>query len=470
MSSRFAIFVARPLFQGSILVVLTLLFTALVPLQLLGSDQLNAPPEINQEEARDVVERAYLDILERYPDERGLYTYKRFLMDEGKSEEWLRQVLRDSAEGKQVSKRRQRQAYILYGVAALPLLFIGIAFYFRKSTKDFLLNSLLVIVSTGLACLALEISLRVMATYKDRRNEQSWAGIESPRPPPSNAAVFLRDIIQLSKHPGIIYELMPNLLVRFMGGTVTTDAGGFRTTPGSCDEQEPYTIIGLGDSVMFGWGVHDSETYLAYLAKSLDNDCVRIVNMAVPGYNTVMEVEVLKEKGLAYKPDLVIMHFVDNDLYLPNFIREKEKHIKLTRSYLLAALSRWQGSRIRTRPFDHLVRQPGEVPEEYAYMVGVDAYRNAMKQFRELSRENDFSILLLTNWDAPEYVRAMASELDIPILELGEPLLQYCREKGIAEFQGSVLTISKHDPHYSALAHRLVAGEVAGYLARDTFR
>ncbi len=459
-----------PCLHRGIMTLLLVCMLAALPGRMFGEEPHNTGSDLADQRAGDIVERVYLDVLQRYPDERGLYTYKRFLLEEGKSEEWLRQVLLDSEEGRQVGKRRQKQAYILYGVAALPFIFIGLAFYFRKSTRDFLLNSLLVVFSIGFACLLLEITLRVTAAYRDRKNVQSWTGVESPRPPRKNAAVFLGDIIQLSANPGIIYELMPNLFVRFMGGTVTTDSNGFRTTPGSCSDPDPYTILGLGDSVMFGWGVHDQETYLSSLARVLDKECVRIVNMAVPGYNTVMEVEALREKGLAYQPDLVMIHFVDNDLHLPNFIRKQEKHIKLTRSYLLAALSSWQGTRVRTRPFDHLVRNPGEVPEEYAYMVGVDAFRRAMKQFKELSLENEFKILLLTNWDAPEYVDEVAAELDIPVFELGEPLLRYCRENGIDEFQGSILTVSKNDPHYSALAHRIVADEINQYLLRHNLK
>lgn len=451
-----------------LLIVLFLISVVFVPATLFCKDTASDNSNLSENNARDIIDRVYLDVLQRYPDEGGLRTYTNFLVKEEKSEEWLRQVLLNSEEGQKVSRQKQKKTYILFFVSAFPLLFIGFAFYFRKNTRDFILNSLLVLFSIFIACLFLEIALRTTAAYKDHKNTNFWRNLDSSRAPKKNAAVFLRDIIQLSANPHLVYELMPNLFVRFMGGKVTTDENGFRITPGSCEQPEAYTILGLGDSVMFGWGVNDQETYFSHLTRYMPESCIRIINTAVPGYNTVMEVEALEEKGLAFHPDLVVIHFVDNDLYLPSFIRTKDKHITLTRSYLLAALSRWRGTKIRTRPFDNLVRISGDVPEEYQYMVGVDAYHQAMKRLVELSREHNFRILLLSNWTVPDYVNDITTKFKIPTVELGKPLQQYCREHEINEYQGSVLTISKTDPHYSDLAHRIVANEVYQNLLQDT--
>ncbi|GAB4333758.1 MAG: hypothetical protein Kow0089_02590 [Desulfobulbaceae bacterium] len=420
-----------------------------------------------EEQARDTVERAYLDILQRYPDERGLYTYMHALLEEGKSEAWLRQVLLASPEGRDVAARKRTRTRILYGIGALPLVFIGLAYVRRKNFRDFLLTSLLVVCSVLAACLALEIGLRVIASHRAERATEAWSGLSGTRAPEKNAAVFLRDIIRLSNNPRLVYELLPSLSVRFMGGRVTTDERGFRVTPGSCAEgKATKTIIGLGDSVMFGWGVNDEETYLSRMGEALDS-CVRVVNMAVPGYNTTMEVEALAAKGLELHPDLVLIHFVDNDLSLPNFIRRQDTHVTLTRSYLLAELSRWRGTRRRTRPFEHLVRNAGEVPEEYRYMVGTDAFRRALERLKKLADANGFRVLLLSNWEPPAFVREAGKDLSIPVIDLGEPLLRYCREHDIPDYQGSVLTISKHDPHYSPLAHRIVAEKILSHLREN---
>lgn len=79
-------------------------------------------------------------------------------------------------------------------------------------------------------------------------------------------------------------------------------------------------IIVLGDSFTFGVGVTLENAYPKQLEKMLNKKSssrpVEILNMGVPGYNTYQELILLKEVGLNYKPDLVIVGFVLNDVDL----------------------------------------------------------------------------------------------------------------------------------------------------------
>src|SRR5262249_1399115 len=126
--------------------------------------------------------------------------------------------------------------------------------------------------------------------------------------------VTLRQMIRHSNNPRIIYELIPDLSVQFMNKQVTTNSQGFRGSEHNISKgNQIIRIIGLGDSSMFGWGVTDEECFLFILQKYLNqsrsfNIEWEIINTAVPGYNAVMEVETLKEKGLHYKPDIVIVN------------------------------------------------------------------------------------------------------------------------------------------------------------------
>jgi hypothetical protein len=80
---------------------------------------------------------------------------------------------------------------------------------------------------------------------------------------------------------------MPNLTVTFLNQTVTINANGFRgdSIP-IAKNPRSIRIIGIGDSVMFGWGVKDEETYLAILSRMLNlryPECSwEIINMALP--------------------------------------------------------------------------------------------------------------------------------------------------------------------------------------------
>lgn len=67
---------------------------------------------------------------------------------------------------------------------------------------------------------------------------------------------------------------------------ITVDQMGFRKTQPSGDPHRP-VVVCLGDSVPFGAGVRDDETYPAYLAQLLSSKgfAVSVLNAAVPSYN-----------------------------------------------------------------------------------------------------------------------------------------------------------------------------------------
>lgn len=86
-----------------------------------------------------------------------------------------------------------------------------------------------------------------------------------------------------------------------------------------------FSILGLGDSFTFGTGVEVEDTYLWRLEDILNKkhgNMYEIVKAGVPGYGTDQEYIFLKNKGLEYKPDLVIIGFYINDVLdsvIPNF-------------------------------------------------------------------------------------------------------------------------------------------------------
>ena len=83
-----------------------------------------------------------------------------------------------------------------------------------------------------------------------------------------------------------------------------------------------FRILILGDSVTFGHGSVNEHTYPSLLEQMLrrwrpDVDW-QVWNAAVPGYNTSQELAQLLEVGPAFKPDLVVVGFFENDL-MDNF-------------------------------------------------------------------------------------------------------------------------------------------------------
>ncbi len=136
-------------------------------------------------------------------------------------------------------------------------------------------------------------------------------------------------IIQASEHDDIVYQLKPHLEGVFKGAPVEINPDGFRGPQVSLEKPEGVRrIVGIGDSHMFGWGVGNDETYLSVLESRLNREDPgkrkwQVLNFAVPGYNTKMEVATFEKRALAYDPDLVIIHFIGNDFAPPHFLDTK---------------------------------------------------------------------------------------------------------------------------------------------------
>lgn len=75
-------------------------------------------------------------------------------------------------------------------------------------------------------------------------------------------------------------------------------------------------ILAVGDSFTLGPYVNNQDTYPAKLEKYLRKEGVKVevLNAGVSGYTLKDELEYLEEKGLALKPDLIILGVYENDL------------------------------------------------------------------------------------------------------------------------------------------------------------
>jgi lysophospholipase L1-like esterase len=76
-------------------------------------------------------------------------------------------------------------------------------------------------------------------------------------------------------------------------------------------------VLVLGDSVTFGWGVSQGETFvdhMEYLLNELPGDRWQVINSGVNGYNTEQEATYLRIEGMRYSPDFVLLVYVSNDV------------------------------------------------------------------------------------------------------------------------------------------------------------
>jgi len=81
---------------------------------------------------------------------------------------------------------------------------------------------------------------------------------------------------------------------------------------------EAFKIVGLGDSIMYGVWLPAAETYLEQARQMLAGRSARpveVLNLAVPGYNTLQEEVTFAELGERLRPDLVLVHYWVDDVH-----------------------------------------------------------------------------------------------------------------------------------------------------------
>ena len=331
------------------------------------------------------------------------------------------------------------------------------------------------------ALLAAEIGMRVLNARADRAlfdRAQLAAGRPLPKGP-----LGLGDLIRATELPDLVYELRPSLeRVDYVGAAVSTNSDGFRrTAPTAPATDRTYRILGLGDSVMFGQGVSDGREYLARLEKSLSRDDPsrewQILNAAVPGYNTAQELAFLRARGLAFKPDLVVIGFVSNDVNLPSFLNQARDPWSLRYS----ALAAWLREERSERPGDVLAPAPTQatrvfrveadplkVDPRWRHLVGWSAVEAALDELKSLSDEHGFRVLLFSHRESEHSEEALeaARARGFATCNLAPRLGNYMREHGIKSYRGSELTVSETDPHPSPTHHRIASDGLQRALER----
>jgi lysophospholipase L1-like esterase len=318
-----------------------------------------------------------------------------------------------------------------------------------------------------------EAACRGWAYRQDgRRQEQA---LEAPSRVKPGEEARLGDLVRASRSADVVYELRPGLDVRFLDKPVSTSRAGFRDRDYPPEKPAGVArIVGLGDSVMFGWGVGDREDYLAVLEAKLEQEELaarfEVLNMAVPGYNGVMELATLKEKGLRYRPDLVIVGFCGNDMALPNFLQERNDYLSVRRSFLVDFVrGRLEAGVLVDRPVKVRWRDPQDedlarVPPRYAHMVGVDAYDRTLKELRRVADAEGFELLFLYYPVAPHEVRRLAESNGIAGFSVAPAVRRFVHHRGGLDAGRELLHVSRSDPHPSAEGHRLIADALLDHL------
>ncbi|MCE9616329.1 MAG: SGNH/GDSL hydrolase family protein [Lentisphaerae bacterium] len=260
-------------------------------------------------------------------------------------------------------------------------------------------------LSTVLALAVAEVGLRTFLKQMQARQSIDKLGeaakhlskerIHSSHP--------LAAIIRRSPDPLLIYELKPNLDMDFGHAMLHINSLGMR-------DSEEYTpakgtnvirIVGIGDSGMFGWSVQQDEDYLAVLETNLnaraDGRDYDVLNLGTPGYNTQLEVESLRAKGLAFHPDIVVVGWCDNDFGLPFFIPQEGQWDRRDVSYLyLLLFDRKRYADLALNQMnDQRQYDKSKIPEHFRNGMDVSGVKRSFEDLKAMGREHGFQILVM---------------------------------------------------------------------------
>ncbi|MFH1397314.1 MAG: SGNH/GDSL hydrolase family protein [Candidatus Omnitrophota bacterium] len=130
----------------------------------------------------------------------------------------------------------------------------------------------------------------------------------------------------IEEDPVLIWKQRAHLKKMFQGAEVITNSAGFRNREFSIEKNNStYRIICLGASDTFGWGVDFSKTYPFLLEQKLNKTGriknVEVINAGEIGYTTHQGLILFKNYLLKYKPDLITIAYILNDIDRYRFYR-----------------------------------------------------------------------------------------------------------------------------------------------------
>jgi len=229
----------------------------------------------------------------------------------------------------------------------------------------------------------------------------------------------------------------------------------------------------------FGLGVDQSACYSERLEQILNQQksdfSYSVLNGGVGGYNTEQEMKWLKEKGLAFEPDVVIVGFVLNDI--------------IYRGIYNAELQPWPIQLLwRTAIYNVLSKTIT------SKRVQSDALKRSVETIRKLNEESrKIDELWLECFDQIEEMKYLTDQADIPLVfvlfpwpnqlqaDTGEPipqvrLIQHLQRLGIyyidllpAYQRVKNGLYQEGDNHPSVKGHEVAALEISTFLNEVLF-
>lgn len=253
-------------------------------------------------------------------------------------------------------------------------------------------------------------------------------------------------------------------------------------------KEEVFRILGIGDSFTEGAGVSNLEDiFLKRLEKELNdsfNCSYQVINGGQSDFNTKDEYEWLKDEGIKYSPDLIIVIYFFNDATGMNSIDEITKklygnyHLSSQRFDMLYPSARFKSyiyNFFKYRFYCKKITQKTLKEYKEAYFSNEEKTRQWMEckenilLIKKLAEENNSKILFVIfpilydlddNYILQDIHDAIYNFLIENNIETYSLLPAFQAYKGKAE----TLWVNSLDSHPNEKAHRIVADSLFTYL------
>jgi lysophospholipase L1-like esterase len=268
---------------------------------------------------------------------------------------------------------------------------------------------------------------------------------------------YAAEVKEKADNPAIGHVHRPNAEAHLMGVDVSINSDGFRDQEYPVERSNNYRIVVLGDSLTFGWGVEQDESY-EYLLEGMLSETrpTEMINTGHGNYNTSQQVALFKEKGLKYNPDKVVVFYFINDAEVTP-VRSKWTWVSRSRavtflwSRMRGLLSRGSSGQTFESFYTDLYEddQPGFITMKDAFIElrGITEQRGIELQVIMIPELHN----LVEYPFAAEYgkVSGFLENNDIAVIDLTESFAGYEDAVG--------LWVALDDAHPNALAHRMIA-------------
>jgi len=289
--------------------------------------------------------------------------------------------------------------------------------------------------------------------------------------PPLDSVLILRDIDVDIEYPfmqpdrELFWAPVPGFQDRFRGKETTINALGLRGAEISVPK--PTTkkrILCFGDSITFGYGVSDRESYPFLLGELLSPRGVEVVNAGVTGYSSYQVLRLARRLARTLEPDIALFLVGWND----GTLRPVDDQTYARRFRLSTAVDWISGysflhgllKTLYLRSFEHEWETPPETPR-----VSLADYRITLEALVEEYRSRNIAPFFIdlprrkqageetTRSSYSEVLREVGRELSVPVIDPGHLGLKSPLDTNAHYF---IDTLHLSPPGNAYLAERIV--------------